>query len=110
MQFVMVIRPELSRHIGKRVEPESVESALFRPPDTILDKILRHVGVILIEVGQNIEEPAIHDVFPLAGRRGRIPDELKGTGGKGVLGPRPAITTRVRLKTRARGAYSGVVH
>src|ERR1700674_3810906 len=70
--------PELARHVWKCIETVSVEPGRFRPPDTVLEKILRHDRIFGVEVGQYIDEPTLGKIFRKTRRRVWVHERFKG--------------------------------
>src|SRR5579883_617274 len=69
--------PEAAIHAGECIQTKSVEPRTFRPPNAVLQQILRHNGVFRIEVRQNAEKPAFGEVFAEAHGRMRIGQKLE---------------------------------
>ena len=72
------VGPEFTRYIGERVEAISVQSGCFRPPDTVLQKILRDQGIFRVQIGQHAEEPAFGEIFGQTRRCVWINQSLEG--------------------------------
>lgn len=66
VQFLVESVPELSSYVGKRVEPDAVETSLFGPPNGVLGEVLSDRGILLIHVGKNACEPSFGDVAAVA--------------------------------------------
>ena len=81
--------PEAPVDVGQRVLADSVEAAHAHPPERVLDDVAGCLLVVLVEVGQHVDEPACEcRLLGLLGgvRVGERPD-LPGVGEVLLLGP-----------------------
>ena len=59
MERAAPLRPEPARHVGQRVLADRVQARHAHPPERVLDEVPRDVGIVLAEVGQDVDEPAV---------------------------------------------------
>ena len=64
--------PEGARHVRPRVLPDPVEAERTHPPQRVLDDVPGDLVIVLIQVGQDVDEPSIERVALRLGRRMRI--------------------------------------
>ena len=92
--FSMKLRPEAPAHVWESVQPVAVNARLFRPPERILDEVLRHVRIFLIHVRKDPGEPAFDNVAPEPRRRVWVGKELEVSAKGWVLLPRSVEPVR----------------
>ena len=52
--------PEAARHVGPGILPDPVQAAHRDPPERVLREVACDLGVVLIQIGEDVEEPSIH--------------------------------------------------
>src|SRR5215469_5480215 len=61
MQNHVKIMPEGAVHIRERIESNAVHICSFDPPHRILNQVLGHQWIFLVEVRHSVSEPSIGD-------------------------------------------------
>src|SRR6266851_6195235 len=62
MNLRKIALPELPADIRKRIDAKPISARLLDPPDAVLRQILRDSSVLLIQIRQNIREPALRHI------------------------------------------------
>ena len=104
------LAPEGARHVGQGVLPDAVQARHPHPPERVLDDVARDFGIVLVQVGQDVDEPAVEGGLAHLGARVGVHERpglpgvgqvLRGRavvpgGGGRILGPGMVGTGVVR--------------
>ena len=79
------VAPEGARHIRPSILTYTVHATHPNPPQRVLNDVARNLGVVLIEIGQNVDEPAVECRTLKLGRCIRVSDRPRLPAVVGVL-------------------------
>src|SRR2546426_9096838 len=101
-QRAVPIRPEGPRDVGIGIQPVAVEPGLLGPPEGVLQQVLRHAGIFLIQVRKQSREPAFHQIAPEQGNRVHVGEVIYGRPCRQVLlrGAVKPVLLRHRFRPR----------
>ena len=94
------VAPEVARNIGQRVLADAIHSGGRNPPQRVLDDVARHFRIVLVEIGQDVDEPAVERASR-EGRRGVRVHQGPGLPGVGQMFLRRSVEP---------GGRGGIVH
>ena len=95
--------------VGQRVLPHAVEAGDADPPQRVLDLVARRLGVVLVQVGQDVDEPALERRLLRLGSRVRVLERPGLPGVREVLLLRAVVPRRRRRVRHPRVVRPAVV-
>src|ERR1700676_1280398 len=98
-QSGMPAGPELPRNIRESVDTQAVQPARLRPPDAVLQKILRDQRIFRIHVRQNSREPSGGEIARKASRGVRIDQNFERVIAKWLIVRFPVERTSYRRRS-----------